>query len=297
MKQIHLNGKPTYYWICEDGVIYNELSHKNLKGTNKNNYIYFQLKFEEEIFSLSQHRLLAQYFIPNPNNYPVVHHKDHNSLNNSLSNLEWTTIKENTIDTTIRKDIKIFEKPITENEILTEEWRFFRDTHYQLSSLGRLKNTKTGNISLGSINKNSRYTVFSLFLNGKSVAFQAHRAVYEAFHPNEELKVIDHIDGVKTNNRINNLRNIPQRENVKHSVSLGTFGTAKPIGLYDDKGILKQVYPSISLAAKELIPQHDNSSVKAKILKQHIGTKEKINDLYVSFIEREVYAEFLENQH
>lgn len=42
------------------------------------------------------HRLLAIHFIPNPNNFPDVNHKDGNKLNCNLSNLEWCTISENT---------------------------------------------------------------------------------------------------------------------------------------------------------------------------------------------------------
>lgn len=35
------------------------------------------------------HQLVAKLFVDNPNNYTVVHHKDHNKLNNNADNLEW----------------------------------------------------------------------------------------------------------------------------------------------------------------------------------------------------------------
>lgn len=41
------------------------------------------------------HRLLAETFIENPNEYPQVNHKDCNKLNNDLDNLEWCTPQQN----------------------------------------------------------------------------------------------------------------------------------------------------------------------------------------------------------
>lgn len=41
------------------------------------------------------HRLVAETFIPNPNNLPEVNHKDENKLNNCINNLEWCSSKYN----------------------------------------------------------------------------------------------------------------------------------------------------------------------------------------------------------
>lgn len=62
---------------------------------DKNGYVKVILCKNNKTRFLSIHRLLAEAFIPNPNDYPQINHKDENKQNNSLNNLEWCTCKYN----------------------------------------------------------------------------------------------------------------------------------------------------------------------------------------------------------
>lgn len=66
-----------------------------LKETMRYGYKYVTLSKYGKIKRLSVHRLVAQAFIPNPNNYDIVNHKDENKSNNYATNLEWCTQAQN----------------------------------------------------------------------------------------------------------------------------------------------------------------------------------------------------------
>lgn len=52
----------------------------------------------------SVHRLVAQAFIPNPNNLPIINHKDENPSKNIVDNLEWCDYEYNNNYGTLPKD-------------------------------------------------------------------------------------------------------------------------------------------------------------------------------------------------
>lgn len=58
-------------------------------------YLLVDLRKDGKRYLKCVHRLVAETFIPNPENKPQVNHKDGNKLNNTVNNLEWVTCSEN----------------------------------------------------------------------------------------------------------------------------------------------------------------------------------------------------------
>lgn len=85
-----------YYSITEDGEVYSDRRGKYLKQyQTPKGYKTVHLSVGNCSKGFQVHRLVAEAFIPNPNNYPQVNHKDENPSNNHVSNLEWVTAEEN----------------------------------------------------------------------------------------------------------------------------------------------------------------------------------------------------------
>lgn len=89
------------FLINENGDIKNTKTNHTYKvyiGKHGYKVVTLPMGHRGKVKLVKQHKALAEVFIENPFNYPIVLHKDENKLNNSLSNLEWGTHKKNTND-------------------------------------------------------------------------------------------------------------------------------------------------------------------------------------------------------
>lgn len=68
---------------------------------DRNGYVNVGLNRDNKAIGKLVHRFVANAFIPNKYSLPQVNHIDHNRDNNDVSNLEWCTAKENSIDMAI----------------------------------------------------------------------------------------------------------------------------------------------------------------------------------------------------
>ena len=85
----------TNYEVSNTGLIRNRITGRILKFSNKKRYYTVALYQNGVRSDRYVHRLVAQAFIPNPNNLGYVNHLDHNIKNNNVENLEWCTSSEN----------------------------------------------------------------------------------------------------------------------------------------------------------------------------------------------------------
>ena len=98
---VNISNYPNYQ-ISNHGNIKSVITGKFLKGTLSCGYMRVGLKNDDGKSCLLIHRLIANEFIPNPDDKKFVDHMDRNRTNNNILNLRWVTSTENNQNTSMK---------------------------------------------------------------------------------------------------------------------------------------------------------------------------------------------------
>ena len=123
-----IKGYEGLYAITTEGDVYSYKRKRFLKyGVNNIGYLCVNLCKDGKVKSYYIHRLVAEAYIPNPENLPQINHRDENKANNCLQNLEWCDASYNINYGTRNEKIK---KPILQYDLdgnLIREWECAAD--------------------------------------------------------------------------------------------------------------------------------------------------------------------------
>ena len=213
------------YYVTNYGNVFSKIPGKKnfrqLKLIYRGNQYLVHIHLDELDMHIGIQRLVAKAFIENPYNYPFVRHKDGNTANNKVSNLEWVP--------SIRK-AKKFSKIvpiITDIDSLLEHGEeakpiVFKDgtvTKYYVTNLGKVigwNNNKQGYFLCSPMLNSIGNLCVKIKVDKKIYVKQVNILVARAFIPNtHNYKYVGFIDGDSNNVKANNLYWWPRMKRVR----------------------------------------------------------------------------------
>jgi hypothetical protein len=143
--------KDTPYFVTEDGKVFRDGKELKTQFQKKYEYEYKTMKLNGIRTTVYIHRMVAETYIPNPNNKPEVNHIDGNPKNNSVNNLIWSTSSENKLHKTrtLKRGIRENHPSVklTENDIKWIRENYIpSDRKYGMNGLSKIFNISPSNI-------------------------------------------------------------------------------------------------------------------------------------------------------
>lgn len=140
------------YKIYDDGTVIGKRGVPLIPWKSKGGYLLVNLCIDGHKSHHLLHRLVAQTYLPNPNNLPQINHKDGDKLNNKVENLEWCSQSDN-MKHSFRE---LGRKPIRSNAKLTDQQvielcqlRASGSTYYELGDMFGISYQAAHRISAG----------------------------------------------------------------------------------------------------------------------------------------------------
>lgn len=205
------------YYVSDKGQIWS-MKSKELRVLQNHGYLLATtIGYPNSKFYLV-HQLVANEFIPNPDNLPFVSHISSDNLDNSVSNLKWVLHPKYT-----KPSIKSKEKLETRETESSESNEFCAELdwlpNYQIFEDGRVFSLHTKKFMTKSPNIKG-YLRVACSINGTCKSIPIHRLVAEAWLPceNPEKMEVNHKNMIKTDNHVNNLEWVTPSENSIHAI-------------------------------------------------------------------------------
>lgn len=204
-KRLILDNIKTNYWISDDGRMRNEKTNNWLYPHENGTQMYWVIYFRGKQKVIYAKQIIANMFVPNPNNYKYVTCKDGDYKNICAWNLEW---RENTGGYGCeRKNISI---KMPDNV----EVKQFRNSRYGVSKDGHIYSIPKKIQLHEEYDGNKKYARVQLYHNINKKMF-VHRIVWECYKGViPDGYEIDHVDNNPLNNSLDNLQLITHKENL-----------------------------------------------------------------------------------
>ena len=229
-----INGYDNYS-VSTSGFIKNNITDRILKHYIRNGYNSVSLSKNNKKKTFNIHTIVAEHFLNKPIGKYVVNHKNEDKLDNRLENLEYMTYRENTMYSMTSKRSK-------NNN--TYDLLLFRDipnyTNYMISKCGEIYSKKLKRLCCSTILPNRYHKIKLRNDNNIYKDLYIHVLVamtYLQYIPSTNTIVINHKDGNKENNNLDNLEIITQKENMEHSVKINNAKIfRKPVYYINNNG-------------------------------------------------------------
>lgn len=244
------------YLVNKDGKIYNAEKKFFLKINVSKNCEY--VKLSKKVQSVPN--IMADTFLKKRKNDTKIIHKNGDLLNNNLNNLKWGTMKDYQ-----KMQMKINKKNMPKE--IAKEYKKIPgfDGFYYINKEGKVYSLYVNDFMTPYLTS-SDYSAVVLHEKTNLV----HRLVAKTFIPKVENKdIVNHIDGNKLNNNVDNLEWSDYAENNKHYHALGLQGKNKTLGDYkyyqldDDKNVIAE-FDSITKIKDKINISHSWISKAAK---------------------------------
>ena len=158
---------------------------------------------------------------------------------------------------------------------IQEKWvnAYGYENLYEVSNLGNVRNKITKQLLKGSLNTYG-YHQFTASITGKYKTVSTHRIIMNSFYGENKNLQVNHINGIKTDNRLENLEWVTNKENINHAIKTGLIKKQKEGVMAHDADIYVHKEYGFFIAYKEFARLYKIPTSKELIIK-------KMNNKYI----------------